>query len=187
MTKQAKVLPAPLWIEGGINYGGFKGYSAGISYSNLGFGGPVATVFEDPSIDTSDVEITRTASQELTIWGTGFNHVASPVMDFDPTLDWANVNVTVSGQGSTAYYSEGTKGEPTVSLNGSDTLTANYINEPAVHLFSMTTSPFLEPSTQPLWFDSEGLVFQAPNMDDARSAGHSELTVRHRKSAPAIR
>ncbi|CAN0352196.1 unnamed protein product, partial [Hapterophycus canaliculatus] len=56
-------------------------------------GRKVATVFEDPTVDASDVEIFRTATHELQITGTGFNKVFRPVLDFEPPLDSGNYYV----------------------------------------------------------------------------------------------
>lgn len=68
-------------------------------YSGEGDSGViVATVFEDPSINASDVEIARTGSRELAIWGTGFSNMTTPVIDFDPPLDSSNVDVKVSSR-----------------------------------------------------------------------------------------
>lgn len=55
----------------------------------------MATVFEDPSVEASDVEIYRTHTHELQIRGTGFNKVARPVLDFSPPLDSGSVYVEV--------------------------------------------------------------------------------------------
>eukprot|EP00752_Nemacystus_decipiens_P018630 g16704.t1 len=55
----------------------------------------VATVFEDPGVAASDVEIFRTFTHELEIVGTGFNKVARPVIDFEPPLDSSSVIVDV--------------------------------------------------------------------------------------------
>lgn len=60
-------------------------------------GRKVATVFEDPSIESSDIQIYRTHTHELQITGTGFNKVARPILDFDPPLDTTGVYVDVSG------------------------------------------------------------------------------------------
>lgn len=59
-------------------------------------GRKVATVFEDPSVEPSDVEIFRTHTPELQILGTGFNKLARPVIDFDPPLDSSAIYVDVS-------------------------------------------------------------------------------------------
>lgn len=70
-----------------------------VGYSTSGGSGGIdATVLEDPSLNASDVEINRTGSQELVIWGTGFNNMTAPVMDFDPPLDSLNLNVKVSSR-----------------------------------------------------------------------------------------
>ncbi|CBN78994.1 peptidase S1 and S6, chymotrypsin/Hap [Ectocarpus siliculosus] len=58
-------------------------------------GSKVATVFEDPSVEASDVEIYRTHTHELQIRGTGFNKVVRPVLDFEPALDSTSVYVEV--------------------------------------------------------------------------------------------
>lgn len=84
-------MPEALFIACEGNFAGFGGID-----DFLGFGGNIATVFEDPSIDASHVEITRIGSPELVIRGTGFNNKARPAMDFDPPLDSANLNVHVS-------------------------------------------------------------------------------------------
>lgn len=75
---------------------GVYGYGDPLYDSAERIGGIVATVFEDPSINPSDVEISRTGSQELVVWGTGFNNITQPVLDFDPPLDSSNLNVKVS-------------------------------------------------------------------------------------------
>ena len=76
---------------------GFKrqllGSSGGFS---LSFDGTVATVFENPSIDASDVEINRTGSEELVVRGTGFNDMVPLAVEFDPPLAMANLHVNVS-------------------------------------------------------------------------------------------
>ena len=59
-------------------------------------GRKVATVFEDPSVVASDVEIFRTHTHELQIVGTGFNKLARPTIDFDPPLNSDNIYVDVS-------------------------------------------------------------------------------------------
>lgn len=59
-------------------------------------GRKVATVFEDPSVVASDVEIFRTATHELQITGTGFNKVSRPVLDFEPPIDSGDYYVDVS-------------------------------------------------------------------------------------------
>ena len=59
-------------------------------------GRKVATVFEDPSIEASDIEIYRTHTHELMIRGTGFNKAARPTLDFEPALDSFDVYVNVS-------------------------------------------------------------------------------------------
>eukprot|EP00752_Nemacystus_decipiens_P008845 g7893.t1 len=58
-------------------------------------GRKVATVFEDPSVVASDVEIFRTHTHELQIVGTGFNKLARPMIDFEPPLDSSSVVVDV--------------------------------------------------------------------------------------------
>lgn len=58
-------------------------------------GSKVATVFEDPSVEASDVEIYRTHTHELQIMGTGFNKMTRPVLDFEPALDSTSVYVEV--------------------------------------------------------------------------------------------
>lgn len=60
-------------------------------------GRKVATVFEDPSIEASDIQIYRTHTHELQITGTGFNKMARPILDFEPSLDAEGVYVDVSG------------------------------------------------------------------------------------------
>lgn len=59
-------------------------------------GRKVATVFEDPSVVASDVEIYRTHTHELQIVGTGFNKLARPIVDFEPALDSSGIIVDVS-------------------------------------------------------------------------------------------
>lgn len=59
-------------------------------------GRKVATVFEDPSVEASDIEIYRTHTHELMIKGTGFNKAARPMLDFAPALDSFEVFVDVS-------------------------------------------------------------------------------------------
>lgn len=59
-------------------------------------GRKVATVFEDPSVEASDIEIYRTHTHELAIKGTGFTKAARPVLDFEPALDSRDVFVDVS-------------------------------------------------------------------------------------------
>lgn len=78
-----------------IRVAGFKSRTTSVGGSFSSFGGPIATVFEEPSIDASDVKINHTGSQGLMIWGTGFNDMVPPVMDFDPPLDSANLHVNV--------------------------------------------------------------------------------------------
>eukprot|EP00903_Cladosiphon_okamuranus_P014061 g13069.t1 len=58
-------------------------------------GRKVATVFEDPSVEPSDVEIFRTHTHELQIVGTGFNKLARPMIDFEPALDSSGIYVDV--------------------------------------------------------------------------------------------
>ena len=58
-------------------------------------GRKVATVFEDPSIVASDIEIYRTHTHELQIVGTGFNKLTRPVLDFEPALDSSGIYVDV--------------------------------------------------------------------------------------------
>lgn len=79
-----------------MDVAGFKGQYIFGDGTYLIIGGPVAIVFEDPSVDASDVKISRTGSQELAISGTGFNSIAPHVIDFDPPLDTANLNIEVS-------------------------------------------------------------------------------------------
>ncbi|CAM9604552.1 unnamed protein product [Ectocarpus fasciculatus] len=95
-VKNVKVLPAALWMVCDVSVAGFKSqkYYRDDGFS-LSFGGPIATVFEEPSIDASDIEINHTGSQELVIWGTGFNTLVAPVIDFDPPLDLASLHVNV--------------------------------------------------------------------------------------------
>lgn len=59
-------------------------------------GQKVATVFEDPSIQASNVEMYRRFTHELNIYGTGFSKVVQPILVFEPPLDNAVVNVHVS-------------------------------------------------------------------------------------------
>lgn len=63
-------------------------------------GGKVATVFEDPSIQASDTKLQRRFTHVLNIRGTGFNKVVEPILEFDPPLDAAAVNVHVSSTGA---------------------------------------------------------------------------------------
>ncbi|CAM9641736.1 unnamed protein product, partial [Laminaria digitata] len=58
-------------------------------------GRKVATVFEDPSVEASDIEIYRTRTHQLMIKGTGFNKATRPTLDFEPALDWFEVFVVV--------------------------------------------------------------------------------------------
>ena len=44
-------------------------------------GRKVATVFEDPSGESSDIEIFRTHTHELMIKGAGFNKLTRPIID----------------------------------------------------------------------------------------------------------
>lgn len=60
-------------------------------------GRKVATVFADPSVVASDIEIYRTHTHELMVTGTGFNKLSRPIIDFDPPLNSADVYVDVSG------------------------------------------------------------------------------------------
>ena len=83
-------------MECGMNFTGFKYRYYGDEEMYMMVGGPVAVVFEDPSVDASDVKISRTGSQQLAISGTGFNSIAPHVIDFDPPLDTANLNIEVS-------------------------------------------------------------------------------------------
>lgn len=53
-------------------------------------------MFEDPSIDASDIEIHGAYADELEITGTGFNMTPAPVLAFDPPLDPAAVGIDVS-------------------------------------------------------------------------------------------
>lgn len=59
-------------------------------------GRKVATVFEDPTVQASDTEVYRGITQELCIYGTGFNNVVQPTLVFAPPLDNEAVNVHVS-------------------------------------------------------------------------------------------
>lgn len=59
----------------------------GKGQSDLNYRGKIATVFEDPSVDASDIEIHRTRTQQLTIKGRGFNDKVRPILDFDSPLD----------------------------------------------------------------------------------------------------
>lgn len=72
-----------------VRVAGLNTRTSHLDGSVLSFGGPIATVFEEPSIDASDIEINHTGSQELVVWGTGFN-------SFDPPLDLASLHVNVS-------------------------------------------------------------------------------------------
>ena len=56
----------------------------------------VATVFEDPSVEASDIEIYRTQTHQLLVRGTGFTKAARPVLDFEPALGSLEVFVDVS-------------------------------------------------------------------------------------------
>ena len=89
-------MPEALWMLSSITAASFKSQMCFESGSHMFFEGPVATVFEDPSIDSSDVEINRTGSQQLVIWGTGFSDIVPPAIDFDPPLDSAILHVNVS-------------------------------------------------------------------------------------------
>lgn len=60
-------------------------------------GRKVATVFEDPSVEASDIEIYRTHTHELIVRGTGFNKAARPELFFEPPLNSFDVYVDVSG------------------------------------------------------------------------------------------
>ncbi|CAN0294216.1 unnamed protein product [Pylaiella littoralis] len=55
-------------------------------FDNVLSGQKVATVFENPSIQASNIKIRPGSTHELTIYGTGFNKVVPPVLDFDPPL-----------------------------------------------------------------------------------------------------
>lgn len=95
--QESKHLPQVLCVHVGVL--GVFGVDPYYGYSSSGgSGGIVATVLEDPSLNASDVEINRTGSQGLVIWGTGFNNMTAPVMDFDPPLDSSNLNVKVSSR-----------------------------------------------------------------------------------------
>ncbi|CAM9403362.1 unnamed protein product [Ectocarpus sp. 6 AP-2014] len=94
-VKDLNVLPGVLRMGCEVRVEIESSFFLGSGSSLLFFGGPIATVFEEPSIDASDIEINRTGSQELEIWGTGFNNMATPVMDFDPPLDFASLHVNV--------------------------------------------------------------------------------------------
>lgn len=56
----------------------------------------VAALFEDPSVEASDIEIYRTQTHELMIKGTGFNKANRPTLNFEPALDSYEVFVEVS-------------------------------------------------------------------------------------------
>lgn len=90
-------MPAPLLIKGEFDVAGFKSHTVYMRGHSRFMKGPVATVFEDPSIDASDIEINRTGSQELVIWGAGFNDMVPPAIQFDPPLDSANLHIDVRG------------------------------------------------------------------------------------------
>ena len=92
--QESHLLPGALCLYVGI-WGGFGEPYMG-DCGNGRLGGTVATVFEDPSINPSGVEINRTGSPELQIWGTGFNDMATPVIDFDPPINLSNLDVEVS-------------------------------------------------------------------------------------------
>lgn len=66
--------------------------------------GSVATVFEDPSVDNSDIEVYRTRTQRLVIRGSGFNQAVRPILDFDPPLDSANLHINVRKDGRETLY-----------------------------------------------------------------------------------
>lgn len=99
-NQNTDALPAALAICLGVRVKGFEdrcdGLCGGKGYHI--FGGNFATVFEDPSIIASDIEISLAGSQVLTIRGTGFNNVSRPVLDFDPPLDSSNLNIEVSSR-----------------------------------------------------------------------------------------
>ena len=66
----------------------------------------VATVFEDPTVQASDTKVysgvahqgggTYGTDHEIIVYGTGFNRVVKPILDFDPPLAAAAVDVHVS-------------------------------------------------------------------------------------------
>ncbi|CAN0257871.1 unnamed protein product, partial [Ectocarpus sp. 13 AM-2016] len=86
------VLPGALWMDCEVIVAGFDSQTSFLGGgSSLLFRGPIATVFEEPCINASGIEVSHTGSRDLVIWGTGFNMVA-PVIDFDPTLDSASVH-----------------------------------------------------------------------------------------------
>lgn len=93
------ILPDALEMTFGVDVAGFDE-----PYSLMGYGfyqmfkETIATIFEDPTVDASDVEIHRD-SRELVIRGTGFNDVARQVFSFDPPLDSSSFNVKVSSHG----------------------------------------------------------------------------------------
>ena len=92
--QESHSLPAALCLYAGV-WAGFGG-SFMTDCHQGGLGRTVATIFEDPSITPSDVEINQTGSQELLISGTGFNRMVTPVMDFDPPVNSSNLDVEVS-------------------------------------------------------------------------------------------
>lgn len=63
--------------------------------SALSYSGKIATVFEDPSVDASDIEIHRTRTQQLVIKGRGFTGKVRPILDFDSPLDSAKLLLKV--------------------------------------------------------------------------------------------
>lgn len=73
-----------------------KSFQNGGQTAATKLGQTVAIVFEDPSIDASDIEIHGAYAHELEITGTGFNKMVMPCLDFDPPLDSATVGIDVS-------------------------------------------------------------------------------------------
>lgn len=90
------MLPGPLLMVSEILVAGFKSQLISSSGFSLSFDGCVATVFENPSIDASDIEINRTGSEELVVRVTGFNDMVPLAVEFDPPLAMANRHVNVS-------------------------------------------------------------------------------------------
>ncbi|CAM9661212.1 unnamed protein product [Ectocarpus sp. 4 AP-2014] len=97
--KDLNVLPGALWMECEVIVAGFESHTSFLGGgSSLSFGGPISTVFEDPTINASDIEISHTGSQDLVIWRTGYDNMVAPVMNFVPPLDLANVHVNVANR-----------------------------------------------------------------------------------------
>ncbi|CAM9250629.1 unnamed protein product [Ectocarpus sp. 12 AP-2014] len=92
--KDLIVLPGALWMDCEVIVAGFESQTSFLGGgSSLLFRGPIATVFEEPSINASDIEISHTGSRNMVIWGTGFNDMVAQVRDFDPPLDLAKLVV----------------------------------------------------------------------------------------------